>query len=658
MLTYAATNLPPGLGINAASGLITGTIGATAAPGPYAVSITVRDGATVDATDTFSWTVTEVAPPNQEPTFDQNLGNRTDPEGTLINLDAGATDLDGDPLTYAATNLPGGLSINVNTGLISGTINASAAASSPYAVSITVRDGATVDATDIFTWTVTDVVAPNQEPTFDQDLLDRTSLEGTLISLDAGATDLDGDPLTYAATNLPAGLSINPTTGLISGTIAFTAAPGPYAVSITVRDGATVDATDTFSWTVTDVTPPAGITLRSVSYGSNNAVVTSIVATRPAGVVAGDVLLASIDTRGSSVVTAPAGWTLVRMDLNASSLRKSTYVRVATGSEPATYTWTFSGSRLAAAVIHAYSGVDTTTPVDVVGGQVNASGTAVTAPSITTTVANTMLVGFFAKQSSGTWTPPAGMTERGEINGTGGTQTTSATGVDALQAAIGPTGTRVATASSAALNIGHLVALRPAAGGPPPVNQEPTFDQNLGNRTDPEGTLINLDAGATDLDGDPLTYAATNLPGGLSINVDTGLISGTINASAAASSPYAVSITVRDGATVDATDIFTWTVTDVVAPNQEPTFDQDLLDRTSLEGTLISLDAGATDLDGDPLTYAATNLPAGLPSTRPRGSSAAPSRSPRPRDRTPCRSPCATARPSTPPTRSAGRSPT
>ncbi len=403
-LTHEATNLPPGLAISAATGLITGTIDANAAAGsPYAVSITVRDGTTVDATDTFTWTVTNV---NREPTFDQNLGNRTDAENAVISLDAGATDLDGDPLTYAATNLPTGLSISPTTGLISGTI-AFTAAPGPYAVSITVTDniGPGIDATDTFSWTVTNV---NQEPTFDQDLLDRTSLEGTLISLDAGATDLDGDPLTYAATNLPAGLSINPTTGLISGTIAFTAAPGPYAVSITVRDGATVDATDTFSWTVTDVTPPAGITLRSVSYGSNNAVVTSIVATRPAGVVAGDVLLASIDTRGSSVVTAPAGWTLVRMDLNASSLRKSTYVRVATGSEPATYTWTFSGSRLAAAVIHAYSGVDTTTPVDAVGGQVNASGTAVTAPSITTTVANTMLVGFFAKQSSGTWTPPAG----------------------------------------------------------------------------------------------------------------------------------------------------------------------------------------------------------------------------------------------------------
>jgi hypothetical protein len=326
-----------------------------------------------------------------------------------------------------------------------------------------------VDATDTFSWTVTDVVVPppNRNPTFDQDLGNRTDPEGTVISLDAGATDLDGDPLTYAATNLPPGLTINTASGLITGTIGATAAPGPYAVSITVRDGpTTIDATDTFSWTVTDVAPPAGITLRSTSYGSNNAVVTSIVATRPAGVLAGDVLLASIDTRGSSTVSAPAGWTLIRMDINASSLRKSTYVRVAGGAEPATYTWTFSGSRLAAAVIHAYSGVDPANPVNAVGGQVNASGTAVTAPSITTTVANTMLVGFFAKQSSGTWTPPPGMTERGEINGAGGSQTTSATGVDALVAAIGPTGTRVATASTGALNVGHLVALRPATGGP------------------------------------------------------------------------------------------------------------------------------------------------------------------------------------------------
>ena len=166
----------------------------------------MRDGATVDATDTFTWTVTNV---NREPTFDQNLPNQTHAEGAVINLDAGATDLDGDPLTYAATNLPPGLSINTWTGLITGTIGSTAAASSPYSVSVTVRDGATVDATDTFTWTVTDVPAPNQPPTFDQNLANRTDPEGTVINLDAGATDPDGDPLMYAATNLPPGLSIN-----------------------------------------------------------------------------------------------------------------------------------------------------------------------------------------------------------------------------------------------------------------------------------------------------------------------------------------------------------------------------------------------------------------------------------------------------------------
>ena len=93
-----------------------GTISLSAASGsPYAVSVTVRDGALVDATDTFSWTVTNT---NQDPTFDQNLGDQTDAEGALISLDAGATDPDGDTLTYAASGLPGGLSINTATGEI------------------------------------------------------------------------------------------------------------------------------------------------------------------------------------------------------------------------------------------------------------------------------------------------------------------------------------------------------------------------------------------------------------------------------------------------------------------------------------------------------------------------------------------------------------
>ena len=81
--------------------------------------MTVTDDLVVDASDTFSWTVTNT---NRAPSFDQDLGNRTSAEGALISLDAGATDPDGDTLTYAATGLPSGLSIDTATGEIHGTI--------------------------------------------------------------------------------------------------------------------------------------------------------------------------------------------------------------------------------------------------------------------------------------------------------------------------------------------------------------------------------------------------------------------------------------------------------------------------------------------------------------------------------------------------------
>lgn len=56
------------------------------------------------------------------------------------------------------------------------------------------------------------------------------------------------------------------------------------------------------------------------------------------------------------------------------------------------------------------------------------------------------------------------MTERGDLIGTGPSKLTSTTRADALQAAIGATGPRTASASKAANGVAHLVALRPAAG--------------------------------------------------------------------------------------------------------------------------------------------------------------------------------------------------
>jgi plastocyanin len=139
--------------------------------------------------------------PNQDPTFDQDIPDQSDAEGDEITLDAGATDPDGDPLTYAATGLPTGLSIDASTGLIMGTIANTAAAGSPYPTSITVRDGTAVDDTDTFTWTVTDSGGGNLAPTaFDLSFV--VPKDGSR-SITLSAEDPEGAPLTYAIVTAP-----------------------------------------------------------------------------------------------------------------------------------------------------------------------------------------------------------------------------------------------------------------------------------------------------------------------------------------------------------------------------------------------------------------------------------------------------------------------
>jgi hypothetical protein len=474
-LVYAATGLPPGLSIDPSSGLITGLLPFTAA-GSYNVAITVRDGPLVDATDTFTWTVSNT---NRDPLFGQDLLDRTDAEADSISISSAATDPDLEVLTYSATGLPDGVSINSATGLISGTLTFASAGL--HNVAIRATDTAGGEATDTFTWTVTNV---NREPTFNQDLGNRSTGEGNAVSLSAAATDLDGDPLTYAATNLPLGLTIDTSTGLITGTVSYVAAANsPYSVTITVRDGATIDATDSFVWTVTNANhdPVFNQNLPDRSDGEGVTISLSAAATDLDG-----------DPLTYAATNLPPGLTI------------DTSTGLITGTLPFTAAGLYS---------------------------------------VTITVRDGVLV-------------------------------------DATDAFVW-------TVTN--------------------TNREPTFNQNLGNRTDSENASVSLSASATDPDGDPLTYAATGLPAGLSINPTTGLIQGTL--SFASAGTHGVVVTVRDGPTIDAADSFTWTVLNV---NREPTFDQDLGDRATVEGSAVSLSASATDPDGDALMYAATGLPAGL----------------------------------------------
>src|SRR5207244_2436318 len=137
--------------------------------------------------------------------------NQTSNEGASVSLAITATDSDGDALTFSATNLPAGLNINSSSGVISGTVGSQAAGS--YAVTVSATDGFNTGSTS-FTWTVNDITTPTTIYPSNQ-----TSNEGASVSLAITATDSDGDSLTFSASNLPTGFSINSSSGVISGTI-------------------------------------------------------------------------------------------------------------------------------------------------------------------------------------------------------------------------------------------------------------------------------------------------------------------------------------------------------------------------------------------------------------------------------------------------------
>ncbi len=77
---------------------------------------------------------------------------------------------------------------------------------------------------------------------------DQLHTVGASVTLDMEADDPDGDSLTFGATGLPAGLSINTTSGRVTGTLAL-GSEGTYSVEVSVSDGTDSDSTS-FTWTV------------------------------------------------------------------------------------------------------------------------------------------------------------------------------------------------------------------------------------------------------------------------------------------------------------------------------------------------------------------------------------------------------------------------
>jgi hypothetical protein len=220
--------------IATSSGVASGSNATATWPGLPAGSqfewyVTAHDGSVTTTSPTWTFTT---AQPNRAPSV-TNPGDQTSAEGQSVSVAVTASDADGDALTYSATGLPAGLSMDA-AGVIGGTVAFGAA--SINNVVVTVSDGS-LSGTASFTWTV---ARTNRAPELAA-IGNQSATEGTLLTISVSATDPDGDALTYSATGLPAGALFDAATRTFTWTPGFDQA-GTYPVTFAATDGALIDS--------------------------------------------------------------------------------------------------------------------------------------------------------------------------------------------------------------------------------------------------------------------------------------------------------------------------------------------------------------------------------------------------------------------------------
>ena len=752
-LSYSATGLPTGLMINPSSGLVTGTIdnsasqGGPASDGVYSIDITADDGNGGTVTTTFSWTIGNPGPVANND-FDATTQSTNATGNAITDLAGADSDADGDTITVNEVNGAAGSVGVVVTGSNGGefVINTNGSYTfNPNGDFDALADGETQ--TTSVTYTITDseggtdtatlevtVTGENDAPTTVGTLPNQADTDATTsISLDTSGyfADVDAtDSFTYSATGLPTGLSINPTTGEIAGTVDNSASQGGpasdgvYSVTVTVDDGNGGTVDQTFSWVITNPAPVAVNDIDSVTNQVNtvsgNALtndsdpdgdaLTIIGVGTGSGNLPGNVGVALNATNGGTFTVQADGSFVFDPDGDFDNLAAgesaftAVYYDVSDGEGGVTEAmiWaTVNGTN------------DAPTGVGTIPNQANADAEAITTIDTSTYFSDVDTSDTLAYSVSGL---PAGLsfsTTNGQITGTldnsasqggpasDGVYTVTVTADDGNGGTVdqvftwtvsnpGPVANNdsgstdeatsisgdVITASDsdpdgdlitvnevngAAGNVGTVVA--GSNGGQFTINSDGSysFDPNsefeglkAGETqdtsinytiTDSEGgtasatltvtvnglndtptagaipaqsdmdadtiTPIDVSTVFSDPDGDTLTYTATGLPTGLMLDLNSGIISGTIDNSASQGGPasdgvYSIDVTADDGNGGTVTTTFSWTVAN---PGPIANNDSDATTQSANAlGNVITDVAGADiDADGDTITVNEVN---------------------------------------------------
>ncbi|MGO4230704.1 putative Ig domain-containing protein, partial [Arthrobacter sp. YAF34] len=191
----------------------------------------MQDGDMI-ADDIVLKTVT-AGPAQTAPVFTASTPPATATVGTAYTYAFAASGNPAPTFRVSSGTLPAGMSLNTTTGVLSGTPTAAG----PATFTVTATNGVSPDAV---TPSITITVNPAQTaPVFTASTPPATATVGTAYTYAFAASGNPAPTFRVASGTLPAGMSLNTTTGVLSGT---PTAAGPATFTVTATNGVSPDA--------------------------------------------------------------------------------------------------------------------------------------------------------------------------------------------------------------------------------------------------------------------------------------------------------------------------------------------------------------------------------------------------------------------------------